>query len=439
MAIRHRRGKHADFDPEKLKSGELAVCEDVGKIYVRCGDNVIELTYHPVDDKLSVDGENPVQGKVISAKFLAIEDLIAAKSSIGHTHNYAGSSSAGGSANSAVKLDSSAGSATQPVYFADGKPVATTYTLGASVPSGAKFTDTTYGVVSTTADGLAPKRGGTTTKFLRDDGTWAATPDTNTMSMRYCEHLRWYIAASGDDETGDGSAAKPWKTLDKFFSMLNEGYTDIRCYIVETGTYEYSKPVISNAVIHITATCSGVAIKCTNTNEPAVFYNCHLNFQTSDGYEPMTFESAYGTFYPENTATMFKYVRTYGTFKVFGGYLYLNQCSIDRLWLYGAVTRAYRLTVHNTEAKDAISIENNSQFSLSGTFTVDSNSNGGSNSLIYMKGGVANLNSANAADGYAYGITADEGLIICTQKRLEETYSTNIEAQVAVLYGGIAT
>ena len=61
-----------------------------------------------------------------------------------HTHSYAGSSSVGGSATSAVKLDSSAGSATQPIYFSNGKPVATTYTLGASVPSNAKFTDTTY-------------------------------------------------------------------------------------------------------------------------------------------------------------------------------------------------------------------------------------------------------------------------------------------------------
>ena len=40
--------------------------------------------------------------------------------------------------------------------------------------------DTTYEVVSTTANGLCPKRGGTTTKFLRDDGTWAVPPDTNT-------------------------------------------------------------------------------------------------------------------------------------------------------------------------------------------------------------------------------------------------------------------
>ena len=59
-----------------------------------------------------------------------------------HTHSYAGSSSPGGSATSAVKLDSSAGSATQPVYFSEGKPVACTYGLNKTVPSNAVFTDT---------------------------------------------------------------------------------------------------------------------------------------------------------------------------------------------------------------------------------------------------------------------------------------------------------
>jgi hypothetical protein len=49
---------------------------------------------------------------------------------------------AAGSSDSATKLSSSAGSATQPVYFSDGKPVATTYTLGKSVPASAVFTDT---------------------------------------------------------------------------------------------------------------------------------------------------------------------------------------------------------------------------------------------------------------------------------------------------------
>lgn len=48
------------------------------------------------------------------------------------------------SAVSANKLSTSAGSATNPVYFYNGVPVATTYTLGKSVPSDAKFTDTVY-------------------------------------------------------------------------------------------------------------------------------------------------------------------------------------------------------------------------------------------------------------------------------------------------------
>ena len=59
-----------------------------------------------------------------------------------HTHNYAGSSSAGGAANSANKLNTNAGSSTQGVYFKDGVPVAMPHTLGKSVPADAKFTDT---------------------------------------------------------------------------------------------------------------------------------------------------------------------------------------------------------------------------------------------------------------------------------------------------------
>jgi len=48
---------------------------------------------------------------------------------------------------------SSIGSATQPVYFSNGVPVATTYTLGKSVPSNAVFTDTTYSSKSAASGG----------------------------------------------------------------------------------------------------------------------------------------------------------------------------------------------------------------------------------------------------------------------------------------------
>lgn len=47
-----------------------------------------------------------------------------------------------GNASTATALTSSAGNATQPIYFKDGKPATCTYTLGKSVPADAKFTDT---------------------------------------------------------------------------------------------------------------------------------------------------------------------------------------------------------------------------------------------------------------------------------------------------------
>ena len=91
------------------------------------------------------------------------------------------------SVTTATKLSSSAGSATQPIYFSGGKPVACSYTLGKSVPSNAVFTDTTYsdmkGATSTGAGthGLVPApSAGTANRYLRSDGTWAVPPDTNT-------------------------------------------------------------------------------------------------------------------------------------------------------------------------------------------------------------------------------------------------------------------
>lgn len=53
----------------------------------------------------------------------------------------------------------------------------TNYTLYAPTD-----TNTTYSVVSTSADGLAPKRDGSTSKYLRADGTWATPPDSNTVT-----------------------------------------------------------------------------------------------------------------------------------------------------------------------------------------------------------------------------------------------------------------
>ena len=109
-----------------------------------------------------------------------------------HTHRYAGSSSVGGSANSAVRLDTIvAGNNIKPVYFSDGKPVACTYTLGRSVPSDAVFTDTKYDIfvgckgnpALDGKSGLVPTPAASNYgQFLRSDGTWA-TPTNTTYGV----------------------------------------------------------------------------------------------------------------------------------------------------------------------------------------------------------------------------------------------------------------
>ena len=89
---------------------------------------------------LGVDRNASVGGNVTATTFY--NNSGTEVSYVGHGHNYAGSSSAGGAATSADKLNTDAGSAAKPVYFSGGKPVECTYTLEKSVPSDALFTDT---------------------------------------------------------------------------------------------------------------------------------------------------------------------------------------------------------------------------------------------------------------------------------------------------------
>lgn len=98
------------------------------------------------DDSLSDTSTNPLQNKTVKAKFDAVDSQISSlgidnnnqwtkinsKADAEHTHNYAGSSTAGGSAITANALTSkNIGSDTQPVYFnSTGTPSPIKYTLG---------------------------------------------------------------------------------------------------------------------------------------------------------------------------------------------------------------------------------------------------------------------------------------------------------------------
>lgn len=136
--------------------------------------------------------------------------LANAKSALGVPTNYTGSSSAGGSATSAVKLDTSAGSAIQPVYFVGGKPSAIGYTIRASVPSDAKFTDsnTTYDLSAPASKtngnvtiNLTAGGSGSGTDSITIKGTGTATVTTDSSGNIVINSIQYFLQSFGVSAT----------------------------------------------------------------------------------------------------------------------------------------------------------------------------------------------------------------------------------------------
>ena len=119
------------FKISKGKSANLPTNKVDGYCYVTTNDHKFYVDYTKDDGTLDRFALNAVYAdsagtatKLATARTISLTGSVTGSgifdgsgnlsiaTTTNHTHNYAGSSSAGGSANSAVKLDSSAGSAT---------------------------------------------------------------------------------------------------------------------------------------------------------------------------------------------------------------------------------------------------------------------------------------------------------------------------------------
>ena len=170
--------------------------------------NVITSTYETKTDAAS---------KLANAQTYAEEQAAAVQANV-NALKYAGSSSVGGPATSAIKADSAdilnanAGSATNPVYFANGIPVKTTYTLGKSVPSNAVFTDTHHQAFlragsNTSTSNAATTNGNTYINIIENDARRSGVKITGSGATSVKSDANGVITISSTDTNTTYEAA----------------------------------------------------------------------------------------------------------------------------------------------------------------------------------------------------------------------------------------
>lgn len=243
----------------------------------------------------------------------------------------------------------------------------------------------------------------------------------------YGNHVRWYIDCVNGNDDNDGTISSPWKTLDKFFSMCNSVTTDIRCYIVAAGTYNFSNPVFQGVTVHISANVPNVTIY-GNLSEPWAFYNCHINFQgTSSGNININCSNY---IYGDNCLWTLKYCTFTPQLRVYGGYINAENCTFSSLRIGGACGNIDTTTYTSTDATTYNLRVENSAFVISTGSTYYAGKNGVTNDsgcFISVESSMIIIRHACNRQGNnpaKWGIKNSNGIVIINQSRLN-SFSTN--------------
>ena len=122
---------------DKPESGKIYVDTSTNLTYRWGGTQYVEISQSLAIGTTEGTAYSGKKGSDLESALESAQNDIAAIKKI----NYAGSTSAGGSANSAEKLTTNAGDACTGVYFSEGVPVACSYQIKKSVPANAIFTD----------------------------------------------------------------------------------------------------------------------------------------------------------------------------------------------------------------------------------------------------------------------------------------------------------
>lgn len=145
-----------------------------------------------------------------------------------------------------------------------------------------------------------------------------------------------YIAiTNGDDDTGDGTSAHPYKTIERALQDVDRGHINIQMYLTEAGTYTVERPRFASFVWHMGATVPGVTVDFRegNNSGQTVFYNMHTNFGTNHpeipGHEPYTVVCSNNSnaLFQDSGYCLFKNITFTHPYVIHGGELTLDTCT----------------------------------------------------------------------------------------------------------------
>lgn len=246
--------------------------------------------------------------------------------------------------------------------------------------------------------------------------------------------FHFYIDGVTGDDANDGlTRTSAFKTIDRFLEEGNR-YSDIRAYIISSGTYVVSDMDISAVSIHLEPLVPDVYVMLTpsedGTSYPAL-YTGRMNFyglnKNSPMYVGVLSSDEDAEIYFVHCACRFVNVHFLNHIDIYSGEAWLYDCEIVRLHGRNAFIRFNGLAVTNAKlTESAISLDNCITLFLNDlTFAkLSTNSTTRINRMISANGGQVSVGdnvvlSIPEDSGYNYGL----GLFDCVAVVRSDRYN----------------
>lgn len=232
--------------------------------------------------------------------------------------------------------------------------------------------------------------------------------------LGYKNQYYYYVDGVNGDDTNDGlTSSTAFKTIDKFFELLNKVSTDIRCHIISDGTYTLTKTQMLNANIHIVGDTNNITL---NSNEDElVFYGGHINMKNITWDMPSN--------YFDNCLVSIENCKIIQSMRIYGGAINCSNTRINMIRLSWTKAVFDDITIDGqNKTNNVFHCDSSTELTIFNTLTISRLSNatsygviGAYRTTIYFIASVTN--NSNSGD-YNNGIVGNHMIIDSTSSNM---------------------